>query len=138
MTLHGPAGRVVAGCLAALLAVALSACGSSGGSSSGPAQGRCGTFRAAAGDLTTQVRAWRAGVASRNEVLGSARKLGSAVSAQTDSASGETGKALDRLGKAISNLVTTATEPDATKHQTSKAEAKVLHAAKKFGALCGQ
>lgn len=138
MRLHGPTGRVVAGCLAAVLALGLTACGSSGGSSSGPAQGSCGAVRAAAGDLTMQVRAWRAGIATRNEVLGSAKKLGSAVSAQSGAASGEAGKVHDRLGQAISSLVTTATSPGATKHQTSRAEARVLHRAAKFSDLCGQ
>lgn len=148
MMLHGPAGRVAAGFLAGVLAVGLTSCGSSGGSSSGSTnhktptgsstgnQAACGAVKKAADELTTKVRAWRAGIASRNEVLSAARKLGSAVSAQAGAAAGQTSKDLDRLGSAITNLVTTATSPGATKHEISKAEAKVVRAADAFGATC--
>jgi hypothetical protein len=147
MTLHGPAGRVAAGFLAAVLALGLTSCGSSGGSSSGSTnktptgsesgnKAACGAVKKAADELTTQVRAWRAGIASRNEVLSAARKLGSAVSDQAAAAAGQTSKDLDRLGSAITNLVTTATSPGATKHEISNAEAKVMHAADAFGTTC--
>jgi hypothetical protein len=139
-------GRVVRLCVVALVVTALLAlfagCSpsdstSSGSPSPGSAAGAsCGQVKKAANELGSTVDKWQAGNATRNQVVASADKLMNAVGGKVGAATGQVGKDFAALGKAIRDLVHTATSPGVTQQQIKQAAAKVSAAADALGTTC--
>lgn len=143
---RGVAGLVLAG----VIALSAGACGSASqygnqgdggsqapsGSGTAASTASCGQVKKAANQLTKTFDQWRAGDATRNELVSSAQHLLTVAKDQAGSASGKTGQDLSALTAALGNLVTTAATPGASEQEINKAAKQVTDAAEAFATAC--